>query len=372
MILCLNVELELKAEKENAEIRLKDPRKYQEIIDAEWKIIYDKLDLIVQSDAQVILSRLAIGDLATQYFADQNDIGINGWAIEARVYAEDPFKGFLPQIGILNNYKEPFPNDSNIRTDTGIQEDAEISVHYDPMISKLIVLNKMKDSLDSYIIHGLNHNIPFLPSILHHPRFINGNINTKFIEQEYIGGFGMELIKLNENDEIYTIIRSDLTNKISQLNIELNDKVYDINIGEINKVETNYNIGDFVFESIVENNRAICQLISQKGPNQIELQYKGLKFEFQMRFPQEEELFKYVSKPEIVDLERVLLAPMPGNIFSINVKIGQHVVSGQEACVIEAMKMQNIFYVQKDGIVKNVHVKQGDSVAAQQKIYEIE
>ncbi len=96
---------------------------------------------------------------------------------------------FLPQIGTLNNYREPFANDATIRTDTGIQEGAEISVHYDPMISKLIVhgtdrtdaLNKMRDSLDSYVIHELNHNIPFLRSILDHPRFIKGNITTQFM-----------------------------------------------------------------------------------------------------------------------------------------------------------------------------------------------
>ncbi len=147
------------------------------------------------------------------------------------------------------------------------------------MISKLIVhgtdrtdaLNKMRDSLDSYVIHGLNHNIPFLRSILDHKRFINGNITTKFIEEEYPGGFSMEHIKISENDynyllctaaKIYTLIRNDLNN-INTLNIELNGDIYDINIGcgchvklnnETYSVKTNYNIGDFVFESIVNDN----------------------------------------------------------------------------------------------------------------------
>ena len=329
----------------------------------------------------------------------QSDIGINGWAIEARVYAEDPFKGFLPQIGILNNYREPFPNNNKIRTDTGIQEGAEISVHYDPMISKLIVhgknrneaLNLMRDSLDSYVIHGLNHNIPFLRSILDHEKFINGNITTKFIEEEYPGGFSMDYINITNNDynflittasSIYCQLRRDL-DYINQLYLDLNDKQYIINIDQDNNkfiinnndefiVNTNFNIGDFVFESTVNKNSAICQLISNESEHELVLQYKGLKHKFNLRIPSEEKLFKYVPKPEIIDLERVLLAPMPGNIFSINVKVGQQVIAGQEACIIEAMKMQNIFYVQKDGIIKNVYVKQGDSVAAEQKIFEIE
>jgi len=327
----------------------------------------------------------------------QSDIGINGWAIEARVYAEDPFKGFLPQIGILKNYREPFPDNPNIRTDTGIQEGAEISVHYDPMISKLIVhgadrteaLNLMRDSLDSYVIHGLNHNIPFLRSILDHEKFINGNITTKFIEEEYPGGFSMDYINITNDDydflittvaSIYCQLRRDLIGNIDKLCIELKNNVYNIDIDGDNfilndkkfNVSTNYNIGDFVFESTVNNKSAICQLISANNEHEIILQYKGLKHLFNLRIPSENELFQFVPKPEVIDLDRVLLAPMPGNIFSINVKVGQQVVAGQEACIIEAMKMQNIFYVQKDGIVKNVYVKQGDAVAAEQKIYEIE
>ena len=113
-------------------------------------------------------------------------------------------------------------------------------------------------------------------------------------------------------------------------------------------------------------------MISNDSEHELVLQYKGLKHVFSLRLPEEQKLFEFVPKPEVLDLERVLLAPMPGNIFSINVKVGQHVTAGQEACIIEAMKMQNIFYVQKDGVVKDVYVKQGDAVAAEQKIFEIE
>mmetsp|Transcript_36023 Transcript_36023/g.44442 ORF Transcript_36023/g.44442 Transcript_36023/m.44442 type:complete len:168 (+) Transcript_36023:1-504(+) len=129
--------------------------------------------------------------------------------------------------------------------------------------------------------------------------------------------------------------------------------------------------GNYVFDSKVNNMQERCQ-ITNLNIHSMTLQYKGLQYNFELFEPSEEYLNKYVPKPEIIDLERVLLAPMPGNIFSINLKVGQQVFAGEEACVIEAMKMQNIFYVQKDGIVKNVFVKQGDTVKVDQKIYEIE
>eukprot|EP00483_Globobulimina_turgida_P005473 UN05483 len=209
------------------------------------------------------------------------------------------------------------------------------------MISKLIVhgedrndaLDKMRDSLDSYVIHGLNHNIPFLRSILDHPKFISGDITTKFIEDEYPGGFSMDHIMpmFTENDynflictaaKLYTLIRNDMVN-INQLNIEFNDTMYNIEINtdgdiiindnkQIFNVCTNYNIGDFVFESVVNDSSAICQLISNKSANEMVLQFKGLKFGFNIRIPQEENLFPFVPKAEVLDLERVLLAPMPG------------------------------------------------------------
>ena len=142
--------------------------------------------------------------------------------------------------------------------------------------------------------------------------------------------------------------------------------------GKTFTVSTDYEMGQYVFESTVNGEKRICQIISRESEHDLVLQYKGLKHKLSLRVPSEQKLFEFVPKPEVLDLERVLLAPMPGNIFSINVKVGQKVVAGQEAAVIEAMKMQNIFYVQKDGVVKNVYVKQGDAVAAEQKIFEIE
>ena len=161
-----------------------------------------------------------------------------------RVYAEDPFRGFLPCVGVLRRYQEPGADDKDVRVDSGIREAAEISVHYDPMISKLICHGKtreeanakMRDALDSYVIHGLNHNIPFLRSILDHPRYISGNITTKFIEEEYPEGFGRQYIQLKDNDKsqllsmasvVYTKIKRDYRDRTDNtFYITFDEQVY--------------------------------------------------------------------------------------------------------------------------------------------------
>jgi propionyl-CoA carboxylase alpha chain len=131
--------------------------------------------------------------------------------METRVYAEDPYRNFLPSIGTLNHYREPFVGDINVRSDSGVREGDEISIHYDPMICKLVSygpnrkasIDKMKQALDSYVIRGVNHNVAFLRSVLEHPRFVSGDISTKFIPQEYPHGFhGYQLLP-NAQDELF-------------------------------------------------------------------------------------------------------------------------------------------------------------------------
>jgi len=327
----------------------------------------------------------------------QSDIGINGWALEARVYAEDPFKEFLPQTGTLRRYREPAKG-PNVRVDSGIQEYSEISTHYDPMISKLVTwgktrqeaLDTMATALDSYVIHGLNHNVPFLRSILDHPRFKAGDINTKFIQDEYPEGFSRKYLQLKESEveRLYAAaattfwkIRRDFSSQTPfTVCVTFDQKTRDIVISNDKEVKidgksvsfTNaYERGNYFFDTLLGNEKAIVQLI-KRSSHHLVLQYKGIKYDFEVRTPKEQALQQYMPQPEVIDEESVLLAPMPGNIFSINIKEGDKVAQGREICVIEAMKMQNIFYARKDGVVKKVYVKQGDAVQAEQKIYELE
>jgi len=230
----------------------------------------------------------------------------------------------------------------------------------------------------------------FLRSILDHPRFKAGDINTKFIQDEYPDGFSRKYLKLEESEieRLYATaastfwkIRRDLVKqtpckicvtfdgKLREIVI-LNDKEISID-GKKIPFTNKYERGNYVFETIFGSDNAILQLIRRTSHHMV-LQYKGIKYDFAVRTPKEEALQQFMPQVEVIDEESVLLAPMPGNIFSINIKEGEKVAQGQEVCVIEAMKMQNIFYARKDGVIKKVYVKQGDSVQAEQKIYELE
>merc|ERR1719471_2666358 len=248
----------------------------------------------------------------------QDDIGINGWAIESRVYAEDPFKGFLPSIGTLEKYCEPFPGADDVRSDSGVREGSEIQVHYDPMICKLVTygrdreesLQRMREALDSYVIHGVNHNIPFLRELCDHPKFISGDITTKFIEEEYPDGFAMDCIAITDKDydfmittaaAVYRHLRTDLKN-MDELCVELEGKLHSVKMsgdqmemdGRSFTVSTDYEMGQYVFESTVNGMKAICQVISNETEHSVVLQYKGLKHHFSLRAPAEQRLFEFV------------------------------------------------------------------------------
>jgi len=265
------------------------------------------------------------------------------------------------------------------------------------MIAKLVTWGKtrpealkiMADALDSYVIHGLNHNVPFLRSILDHPRFKAGDINTKFIQDEYPDGFSRKYLHLEDSEverlyataaKVFWRMRRDLANqKSSTICVTFDGKLKEIVVsstevcidGKKIAFDDTFERGNYVFTTVFDNKKALLQLIKRSSHNMV-LQYKGIKYDFEVRTPKEQELQHYMPQVEVIDEESVLLAPMPGNVFSINIKEGEKVARGQEVCVIEAMKMQNIFYAKKDGVIKKVYVKQGDTVQAEQKIYELE
>eukprot|EP00494_Astrolonche_serrata_P030585 UN30853 len=212
----------------------------------------------------------------------QSDIGIKGWSMESRVYAEDPYKGFLPFTGTLEKYVESCVGDPDVRYDTGVREKAEISVHYDPMICKLVTygsdrtacLDKMRDALDSYVIRGLNHNIPFCRELLDHPKFISGDITTKFIEEEYPKGFEIPpLTNPVRNSLCYaaTLLHSSDSNDYVLTIDEEDDQIYNINSsnnkltlsneGSVNG-KVDYNKQSSVVELVVDGKKEILQVFS--------------------------------------------------------------------------------------------------------------
>uniref|UniRef100_A0A8D3DET5 Propionyl-CoA carboxylase alpha chain, mitochondrial n=1 Tax=Scophthalmus maximus TaxID=52904 RepID=A0A8D3DET5_SCOMX len=274
----------------------------------------------------------------------QEDIPINGWAIESRVY--DPYKSFgLPSIGRLSQYQEPL-NLSNVRVDSGIQEGSDISIYYDPMISKLVTygatraeaLAKMEDALDNYVIRGVTHNIPLLREIITHPRFISGDISTNFLPEVYPDGFKGHQLEADKRRELLAsaaalYITAQLRRQ--HLCVELGDGRHAMEVTKSGDVFTVEVDGGTVEVSGQWN------LASPLLPLTINGSHRMLQFQLRVLSKLAAELNSYMPEKVPEDTSSILRSPMPGTIVAVSVKPGDTVAAGQEICVIEAMKMQN-------------------------------
>lgn len=333
----------------------------------------------------------------------QEQINIKGHALESRVYAEDPFRGFLPSIGHLLKYREPKHKD--IRIDTGVREGDEISMYYDPLISKTITWGKdrtaaielMKDALDTYVIRGLGHNVSFCRDVLRQPKFVSGNYSTKFISETYPQGFKPEPLNLEQKINLAGFASSmkEITSKFAVHNapwapyvIKLNKEFFGVQKNEQGKTVV---IPLSAEGNEVEINTEICwdntsPLISGKVNNTImhvqfydhthsgyHISYQGNSFKVDILTPNQYELSKYCDTGDADTASKgEFLAPMPGAVISVAVAEGAKVEMGQELAILEAMKMRNVLKAERPGIVKKVHVKAGQSVQVDQLLFEIE
>jgi len=334
----------------------------------------------------------------------QDDIGINGWAMESRVYAEDPFKGFLPSIGTLEKYCEPFPGADDVRSDSGVREGSEIQVHYDPMICKLVTygrdreesLQRMREALDSYVIHGVNHNIPFLRELCDHPKFISGDITTKFIEQEYPDGFQVPkmtnavrdslmttsvLLNGGSGDVVLTLENEEAEDMIVQGNVSGSTVTIDqstfTNCSVDHSAETTLCTLKRDSDTEILQVWAANPVTHAKGGDatfgtRYTLQAKGHKYNVQLRTPQQEAELQKLPKPPKIDKTKFFRSPMPGTLMSFKIKAGDVIKEGQEVCLIEAMKMQNVFTAKKGGVVKGVYAEENTMIKADALIYDLE
>jgi propionyl-CoA carboxylase alpha chain len=270
-------------------------------------------------DLVELMIRIAAGERLT---LRQEDIPIKGWAMESRVYAEDPLRNFLPSIGTLIRYKEPTSEDGTVRIDSGVREGDNISIYYDPLISKLITfgknrleaINKMAKALDSYIIRGVNHNVCFLRAMMEHPRYKSGDISTKFIPQEYPQGFKGYQLNQQELDELIIstsvihIMRltrdATITGQLQQYEppkhfiVTFNNQDYDIQIekveennnfkifvnGKLFSLKTNWPIDSLLFKSFINEKEVIIQLI-QINSLGYKLQHYGTQFDIHIFTP---------------------------------------------------------------------------------------
>lgn len=343
----------------------------------------------------------------------QADIPINGWAVECRVYAEDPYKNFgLPSIGRLYKYIEP-THIPNVRCDSGIIEGSEISIYYDSMICKLVThentrneaLDTMNKALDSYVIRGVTYNVSLLRDVLNHPKFRKGDITTKFLPQEYPSGFKGHQLTEQERDELlattaYFFVQRALKARTfknqSKLNavstkqdtwdlvISLKKEDYPVNVkscsdgrfevninGRTTDLMTSSGLADPLFEAKINGNDVILQMLKKKG-NLFDIQHYGTTYKLRVHTQEQYQYLEYMPEIKEEDMSPFLKSPMPGTVVSVAVSVGDTVHEGQELAVVEAMKMQNSLHAGLSGTIKAVHCKAGNKVGEGDIMVEIE
>ncbi|XP_050401632.1 propionyl-CoA carboxylase alpha chain, mitochondrial [Patella vulgata] len=343
----------------------------------------------------------------------QEDIPVDGWAFECRVYAEDPYKSFgMPSIGRLSRYQEPL-HIPNVRCDSGIQEGSEISIYYDPMICKLVTygtnrieaLDTMKKALDSYVIRGVTHNIPLLRDIITEPKFVAGDITTKYLQQVYPDGFQGKKLSDQETTELVALssalyisdeIRSRQFTNGSKLQASTDiESKWDLSVNLVNEIykttvekitngfqvhvgNSTVNIdGQMMFhspliETTVDGKPSQLQISKRARGGHYNLRFLGTVFPITVLNNFASEMMKLMPKKKEIDISTVVLAPMPGMLKSVSVEAGQKVGEGQEVCVLEAMKMQNSLTAAKSGVIKKVNYKTGETVSENDVIIELE
>ncbi|OMQ42867.1 acetyl/propionyl/methylcrotonyl-CoA carboxylase subunit alpha [Ensifer sp. 1H6] len=362
------------------------------------------LDLVEQ------MIRVAAGEKLT---FGQADVKLNGWAIESRLYAEDPYRNFLPSIGRLTRYRPPVEgaNDDGtvIRNDTGVFEGGEISMYYDPMIAKLctwgpdrqMAVEAMAEALDQFEVEGIGHNLPFLSAVMQQQRFRDGRLTTAYIAEEFADGFhGVtpDEASARKLAAIAVSINQVLQERASQISGTIGNHRrivgYDwvVNLADMDFALTSGASADGAYVRFEDGTSASIAgdwtpgrtLATFNIDNQpmsvkveltgtaIRLRWRGIDVIARVRSPRVAELAKLMPKKLPPDTSRMLLCPMPGVITSVSVKAGDTVEAGQSLAIVEAMKMENILRAEKRATVKRVAVTAGASLAVDELIMEFE
>ena len=365
-------------------------------------------ELITGIDLVEQMIRVAAGEKLP---FQQSDLKINGWAMESRLYAEDPYRGFLPSIGRLTRYRPPVEEATPVRAvrnDTGVFEGGEISMYYDPMIAKLCTwapdrataIEEMRLALDGFELEGIGHNLPFLAAVYDHPKFTSGNMTTAFIEEEYPDGF--EGATLDENacqriaaaaaamHRVAEIRRTRISGRMDNHErhvgedwvVKLQGQAYDTRISadksgadvEINgktlRVESDWTPGDPLARLTVDGTPVVLKIGKISGGFRV--RYRGADLKVHIRTPRQAELAALMPEKLPPDTSKYLLCPMPGLIVKVDVTEGDEVQEGQALCTVEAMKMENILRAEKKGTVKKINAGAGDSLAVDEVIMEFE
>jgi propionyl-CoA carboxylase alpha chain len=358
----------------------------------------------------------------------QADVKRNGWAMECRINAEDPFRNFLPSTGRLVRFQTPvqtmFQSNTQdllgVRVDTGVQDGGEIPMHYDSMIAKLIVhgtdrndaIGKMREALNGFVIRGISSNIPFQAALLAHPKFVSGDFNTGFIAENYAHGFRAEDVPHDDPNFLVALaafVRRKSRERAANISGQLPG--YDVQIGHDYSVVVlgakGYNtyiavhVDEFRGQSgkaiikvgqshyIIESHSRLNEICisgtvngkpftaqvergTPKNPLALQIQHNGTRIQALVVSPRMAELHQMMPFKMPPDMSRFVLSPMPGLLVNVAVTPGQKVQAGERVAVIEAMKMENILFAAHDGVVKKVMASQGESLTVDQVIVEFE
>ena len=337
----------------------------------------------------------------------QADVRADGWAIECRLYAEDPFRNFMPSIGRLVRCKPPAETE-NVRVDTGVVEGSEITMYYDPMIAKLVTKGQdrdgaiaaMQSALDSYYVRGINHNMSFLTALISHPRFVEGHLTTAFIDEEYPDGFtgaprnGAVLDALLAAGVLMHQRRAaraasvdgqlahyrptlgtdwvvGLDDEYHAVTVTSVEDGFDVDLdGRLIAVRSYWRPGERLFTGTVNGRHVAVQAdVAAAG---FQLRHGGVEAGVTVRRPRAAELAALMPHKAPPDTSKYLLCPMPGLIISLAVAEGEEVKAGQALAVVEAMKMENILRAERDGTVAALKAGPGDSLAVDDVIMEFE
>jgi propionyl-CoA carboxylase alpha chain len=340
----------------------------------------------------------------------QDEVALNGWAVETRVYAEDPLRGFLPSVGRLVHYREPtaddLPEGTTIRVDSGVVEGSEVTMFYDPMIAKVVThgpdraaaVDAMQAALDAFQLRGVQHNMSFLAAVMAQPRFREGRLTTNYIAEEFPDGFQGHTLPEALQEELAAVaaivqrrqaetelaisgqLRGHAGHAGSSWVVMAGDAKRAVSLESIPggfaariggreiRIETDWHPGQVLFRGRIDGAGKTVQM-ARRGPCW-RLAHGGGEIEALVLSPRVAELAARMPRKDPPDLSRFLLSPMPGLLVSLAVAEGQNVKAGEELAVVEAMKMENVLRAERDGVIAELHAEPGATLAVDQAILE--
>ncbi|MET4175942.1 propionyl-CoA carboxylase alpha chain [Bradyrhizobium sp. LA6.1] len=369
-------------------------------------------ELVTGIDLVEQMLRVAAGE---KLAISQKDVTLTGWAVESRLYAEDPFRNFLPSIGRLVKYRPPAEASQDgitVRNDTGVQEGGEISIYYDPMIAKLVThapsraaaIEAQATALDSFYVEGIRHNIPFLSALMHHPRWREGRLSTGFIAEEFPKGFAVRVpegevarriaavgaaidhvlgerkrqisgqmggrIVQRERRRAVWLDRQEILLEVGREGEAIAIRFVDAEgkAGNAHLLQSPWKPGDPVWQGTIDGHFVAVQ--ARPIANGIRLAHQGVEVPVYVWTEAEAASARLMPVTTASDTGKKLLCPMPGLVVSIAVTEGQEIKAGETLAVIEAMKMQNVLRAEQDGTVKKIHASAGATLAVDALILE--